>query len=542
MSYKTPAIGNRLGISTGWNTDTYPTLHLYSANVQNTVKLYFFIKEYFLKQKKLLITYKYIIRNSLPILYISFYNYRKMFNMQKRNYRQRKQRLIQYIQSDQLAFRKKTKRRFLYTWKRAYKVFQPHVGWHALKWRFLKKKTNRLMRCKQKHKRLLLKRSLNSLMHQYKKKTFQHINFVKNFKRRLKLQKQQKKMSKRKVLKKDLAKIKLFRKKLKNIKRQKLIKQNYQQKKILKQRLRKKLRRKLCNSRKLQIKNVLISKQIEKLKRTLRRRTRLKGWTFLAKKNKLIRILRPKSKRLKTTKKQQIFFSTKLQTYIKKNKLKWVKSYAPDFYNNFITILGLRFNLRTILRNYGFNISNINITEPIKSANKKSIKTFQKSQWFRRMRKQRYFMNTVRLFHLVEKYADPNIIANHFAKEFVKQRKKHWPLILSFKSMIKYWRFHNPYKLNSRELNRRRRFEKNKVKVTNWIPRYKLFSPIDAKKAIRGVKIIVSGKINAANRARQAVLQDGIIPTQSFNKNVNYSLAHARLQTGAFGIKVWMFS
>jgi ribosomal protein S3 len=65
-----------------------------------------------------------------------------------------------------------------------------------------------------------------------------------------------------------------------------------------------------------------------------------------------------------------------------------------------------------------------------------------------------------------------------------------------------------------------------------------LFSPIDAKKAIRGVKIIVSGKINAANRARQAVLQDGIIPTQSFNKNVNYSLAHARLQTGAFGIKV----
>jgi len=58
------------------------------------------------------------------------------------------------------------------------------------------------------------------------------------------------------------------------------------------------------------------------------------------------------------------------------------------------------------------------------------------------------------------------------------------------------------------------------------------------KKAIKGIKVIIRGKINSKERTRQAVIQEGIIPLQSFNKNVTYALAHARLKTGVFGIKV----
>jgi ribosomal protein S3 len=48
----------------------------------------------------------------------------------------------------------------------------------------------------------------------------------------------------------------------------------------------------------------------------------------------------------------------------------------------------------------------------------------------------------------------------------------------------------------------------------------------------------IKGKINAKDRSRLKVLQEGIIPIQSFNKNVRYALAYARAQTGVFGIKV----
>jgi ribosomal protein S3 len=65
-----------------------------------------------------------------------------------------------------------------------------------------------------------------------------------------------------------------------------------------------------------------------------------------------------------------------------------------------------------------------------------------------------------------------------------------------------------------------------------------LYSAHDTKKAIRGIKISIKGKINATDRTRVKIIQEGIIPIQSFNKHVTYGIAHARVKTGAFGIKV----
>jgi hypothetical protein len=144
----------------------------------------------------------------------------------------------------------------------------------------------------------------------------------------------------------------------------------------------------------------------------------------------------------------------------------------------------------------------------------------------------------------MERFPNPAILADHFARELLKIRKKHWNLIRAFSTILKYWRFHNASLLNRREAQRNKGRDPNtkQIKAKRWIPRYKLYSKHDKKKAIRGIKINIKGKINAADRTRLKTIQEGIIPIQSFNKNVTYALAHARVKTGAFGIKVWLFT
>jgi hypothetical protein len=56
-----------------------------------------------------------------------------------------------------------------------------------------------------------------------------------------------------------------------------------------------------------------------------------------------------------------------------------VRVFHPEFYNNYISILALRFKLRLFLRSKNFCVTNINISEPIKVANKKSIKFYSRS-------------------------------------------------------------------------------------------------------------------------------------------------------------------
>jgi hypothetical protein len=58
---------------------------------------------------------------------------------------------------------------------------------------------------------------------------------------------------------------------------------------------------------------------------------------------------------------------------------KRIKMHSHEFYNNYVSVLALRLKLRSFLQTKRFNITNINITEPIKNSSKKSIKLIAQS-------------------------------------------------------------------------------------------------------------------------------------------------------------------
>lgn len=60
-----------------------------------------------------------------------------------------------------------------------------------------------------------------------------------------------------------------------------------------------------------------------------------------------------------------------------------------------------------------------------------------------------------------------------------------------------------------------------------------------AKKA-KGIKIIVSGRLNGAEIARTEKFQDGSIPLSRFNIDIDYTVYHAQTTYGVVGVKVWI--
>ncbi len=61
-----------------------------------------------------------------------------------------------------------------------------------------------------------------------------------------------------------------------------------------------------------------------------------------------------------------------------------------------------------------------------------------------------------------------------------------------------------------------------------------------ANKLTQGIKIIVSGRLNGAEIARDEKFQDGSIPLSRYNHNIDYSVYHARTTYGTIGVKVWI--
>lgn len=61
-----------------------------------------------------------------------------------------------------------------------------------------------------------------------------------------------------------------------------------------------------------------------------------------------------------------------------------------------------------------------------------------------------------------------------------------------------------------------------------------------SSKDAKGIKIIVSGRLNGAEIARTEKFQDGSIPLSRFNFNIDYSVYHARTTYGVVGVKVWV--
>ncbi len=59
-------------------------------------------------------------------------------------------------------------------------------------------------------------------------------------------------------------------------------------------------------------------------------------------------------------------------------------------------------------------------------------------------------------------------------------------------------------------------------------------------KQAKGIKIIVSGRLNGADIARDEKFQDGTIPLSRFENDIDYSVYHARTTYGVIGVKVWI--
>jgi len=61
------------------------------------------------------------------------------------------------------------------------------------------------------------------------------------------------------------------------------------------------------------------------------------------------------------------------------------------------------------------------------------------------------------------------------------------------------------------------------------------------KAGAKGVKILVSGRLNGAEIARREPISEGKIPLQTIKANVDYGIARAYTTYGVIGIKVWIY-
>jgi len=57
---------------------------------------------------------------------------------------------------------------------------------------------------------------------------------------------------------------------------------------------------------------------------------------------------------------------------------------------------------------------------------------------------------------------------------------------------------------------------------------------------IKGVKMIVRGRLNGAPRAKQKIITIGDVPAQSISAKLDYSQATTHNSNGSYGIKVWV--
>jgi small subunit ribosomal protein S3 len=56
----------------------------------------------------------------------------------------------------------------------------------------------------------------------------------------------------------------------------------------------------------------------------------------------------------------------------------------------------------------------------------------------------------------------------------------------------------------------------------------------------KGIKILVSGRLNGAEIARNEKFQDGSIPLSRFKIDIDHSVYHAKTTYGIIGVKVWI--
>lgn len=62
-----------------------------------------------------------------------------------------------------------------------------------------------------------------------------------------------------------------------------------------------------------------------------------------------------------------------------------------------------------------------------------------------------------------------------------------------------------------------------------------------AVREVRGVRIVLSGRLGGADMSRTEQIKKGQIPLQTFRANIDYAMESANLPYGVLGIKVWIY-
>jgi hypothetical protein len=57
---------------------------------------------------------------------------------------------------------------------------------------------------------------------------------------------------------------------------------------------------------------------------------------------------------------------------------------------------------------------------------------------------------------------------------------------------------------------------------------------------VKGIKIMVRGRLNGVPRAKHKIITIGDIPVQSINETLNYAQTTAHNSNGSYGVKVWI--
>ena len=62
------------------------------------------------------------------------------------------------------------------------------------------------------------------------------------------------------------------------------------------------------------------------------------------------------------------------------------------------------------------------------------------------------------------------------------------------------------------------------------------------KSGAKGIKVMVSGRLNGAEIARSEWVVEGKVPLHTLRADIDYATATAHTTYGALGIKVWIFN
>lgn len=208
--------------------------------------------------------------------------------------------------------------------------------------------------------------------------------------------------------------------------------------------------------------------------------------------------------------------------HYEQNRKKNLKIYSPSsfLYTNWGelavhigTILKVSLNIFlagktvniTIKNLYSATVSRFNLNKNSKSLTKKNKNTLNEvMKPFRRFLKDKLFKEMLKGFWVaVTEKNSSKLVAEVIGSYFIKNKKRHNFMLFFVKTS--------------------------------------LFALISSKfSRVNGIKILISGRLNGAQRARTRTIQVGKIPRQSLSSVIDYYLDTIYTPNGTFGIKVWI--